>query len=127
MNLRLLIVRAARGLSIEGAHTAFHRAPGLVERLRPGSAHLHDLRPIDEAVPSEHDELGLSVAPAMQGRGQEVALLGAVPSLALHQTLGPAQPPPGAPSFSAREQAKPQPERGSGRGQALSRLAVRVI
>ena len=69
MNLRLLIVRAAGGLSIEGAHTAFHRAPGLFERLRPGSAPLHDLRPIGEAVPSEHDELGLSVAPAMQGRG----------------------------------------------------------
>src|SRR5262249_47690714 len=69
MNLRLLIVRSAGALSIERADTAFHRAPGLFERLGPGSAHLHDLRPIGEAVSSEHDQLRLSVAPAMQGRG----------------------------------------------------------
>jgi hypothetical protein len=57
MNLRLLIVRAAGGLSIERP-TQHSTAPGLVERLRPGSAHLHDLRPIDDSAP-EHDELGL--------------------------------------------------------------------
>ena len=64
---------------------------------------------------------------SLAGRQQEVALLGTVPSLAFHQTLGPAQPSAGLAGFSAREQAKPQPERGSGRGQALSRLEVRVV
>ena len=58
---------------------------------------------------------------------QQVALLDAVPPLLLDQTLRPTQPSARPPGFSERKQAKPQPERGPCRGQALARFETCVI
>ena len=63
----------------------------------------------------------------LAGRQQEVARSAHSPSLAFHQPLGPAQPSAGAPGLAAREEAKPEPERGAGRGQSFSSLEERVI
>ena len=60
-------------------------------------------------------------------RQQQVALLDAVPPFPLDQALRPTQPSARAPGFAAREQAKPQPECGARRGQALARLETCVI
>ena len=68
MNLRLLIVRAAGRLALDVAHATLDRATRLLDGLRPGAAHLHDLRAVDEAVSREHAELRMSVAPAAQRR-----------------------------------------------------------
>ena len=69
MNLRLLIMRAAGRLALDVAHATLDRATRLLDGLRPGAAHLHDLRAVDEAVSGEHAELRMSLAPAAQRRG----------------------------------------------------------
>lgn len=64
---------------------------------------------------------------SLRGRQQEVASLDAIPPFALDQTLRPAEPSIRAAGFSARNQAKPQPERGPCGGQTLARLEKHVI
>ena len=64
---------------------------------------------------------------SLADRQQQVALLDAVPPFALDQALRATQPSARASGFAAREQAKPQPERGARRGQALARLETCVI
>src|SRR5689334_16094833 len=63
MNFRLLVVRPAGRVTLNVAHTSRHRATGLIDGLRPGATHLHDLSPVNETVSCEHAELGISVAP----------------------------------------------------------------
>jgi hypothetical protein len=43
--------------------------PGGLDRLRPGPAQPQDLRPVDQALAGEGDQVGLAVAPGGQGLG----------------------------------------------------------
>ena len=68
MNFCLLVVSPAGSVALNGAHAALHRATCLVDRLRPGATHLHDFGAVHEAVPGEHAELRIGVAPARKRR-----------------------------------------------------------
>jgi hypothetical protein len=64
---------------------------------------------------------------SLGNRQKQVALLGTFLSMQIDETLPATQPAARAPGFSVREQTKAQPERGSCRGQILTRIETRVI
>jgi hypothetical protein len=65
MELAELVVRPARGRSAREPVTG---VPRLRDGLRPLTAHLQDLGPVDEALAPEGNEILLGVAPALQRR-----------------------------------------------------------
>src|SRR5262245_57938620 len=66
MNLRLLIVSAARCVTFDGAHATLNCTPGLIRRFEPRTIHLEDFRAMHETVAGKHAELWVRCAPARQ-------------------------------------------------------------
>jgi hypothetical protein len=64
MELRPLIERRARLPASARTGEQLARPPGLVQRVRPGAAELHDLGAMDQARAPEQHQVWLSLAPA---------------------------------------------------------------
>ena len=72
VHLGLLVEGVGGRLPVDPPRHALRRAPGLVDRLGPRAAELHQLGAVNQAGPAERDEIGLRRAPARE-RGRPFA------------------------------------------------------
>src|SRR5262249_44461646 len=69
VNFRLLVVRSSCGFAFDVAHATLYGALRLRDGLGPRAAHLHDLRPVREAVSRKQTQLRVCLTPTGEGAG----------------------------------------------------------